>query len=68
MILLCLPKRWTVQNKTNALVLLESRILRTKITHNEFEIVKAVNEIESDSSAVTVARDHGVPKKTLYSI
>lgn len=45
MILLCLPKSRTVLNKTNVLVLLESRILKTKITYTEFEIVKAVKEL-----------------------
>lgn len=69
MILLCLPKSRTVLNKTNVLVLLESRILRTKITHTEFEIVKAVKEIKSNSSsAVTVARDHGITKEIQYSM
>lgn len=40
-------------------------MLRTKTTYTELEIVKAVKEIKSDSSAVAVARDHGIPKNSV---
>ena len=35
--------------------------------HTESEMVKAVQEFESDIDAETVARNHGISKATLYN-
>lgn len=38
-----------------------------KSAHNESEMVKAVQELESGIKAETVARNHGISKATLYN-